>query len=69
VVHRTLKDDGLFLLHTIGKLRHSPKTDAWIDKYIFPNGKLPSAKEIASGPGTALSDRGLAYFGPDYDRT
>ncbi|HRK77076.1 MAG TPA: cyclopropane fatty acyl phospholipid synthase [Thiobacillus sp.] len=48
VVHRTLKDDGLFLLHTIGNSVTSPKTDAWIDKYIFPNGKLPSAKEIAS---------------------
>ena len=44
--YRALKDDGLFLLHTIGNSVTSPKTDAWIDKYIFPNGKLPSAKEI-----------------------
>jgi len=69
VVHRTLKDDGLFLLHTIGNSVTSPKTDAWIDKYIFPNGKLPSAKEIAS----VLEQRFLIEdwhnFGPDYDRT
>ena len=68
-VHRTLKDDGLFLLHTIGTAVTTPKTDAWTDKYIFPNGKLPSVKEITS----ALEHRFLIEdwhnFGPDYDRT
>jgi cyclopropane-fatty-acyl-phospholipid synthase len=68
-VHRTLKDDGLFLLHTIGNAVTSPKTDAWIDKYIFPNGKLPSSREIAS----VLEGRFLLEdwhnFGPDYDKT
>ena len=35
VVARCLKDEGLFLLHTIGSnyTRHNP--DAWINKYIF----------------------------------
>ena len=68
-VQRALKDDGLFLLHTIGSAVTSPKTDAWIDKYIFPNGKLPSARELTS----ALEQRFLIEdwhnFGPDYDRT
>ena len=68
-VHRALKDDGLFLLHTIGNAVTSPKTDPWIDKYIFPNGKLPSSKEIAS----VLEGRFLLEdwhnFGPDYDKT
>jgi len=37
-----LKSDGLFLLHTIwGNERH-PVIDAWQNKYIFPNGDLPS---------------------------
>lgn len=67
--HRALKDNGLFLLHTIGNHATSPKTDAWIDKYIFPNGKLPSAREIA----VALEGRFLIEdwhnFGADYDRT
>jgi cyclopropane-fatty-acyl-phospholipid synthase len=66
---RVLKDEGLFLLHTIGSAATAPKTDAWIDKYIFPNGKLPSAREIA----TAVENRFLIEdwhnFGPDYDRT
>ncbi|OJW46005.1 MAG: cyclopropane-fatty-acyl-phospholipid synthase [Thiobacillus sp. 65-1059] len=68
-VHRALKDDGLFLLHTIGNAVTSPKTDAWIDKYIFPNGKLPSAKEIASVLERRFLIEDWHNFGPDYDRT
>jgi len=66
---RLLKDDGLFLLHTIGIYKTSRTVDAWIDKYIFPNGKLPSAAEIAD----VLNERFLIEdwhnFGQDYDRT
>ncbi len=66
---RALKDDGLFLLHTIGVHVTSGYTDAWIDKYIFPNGKLPSARELA----TALENHFLIEdwhnFGQDYDCT
>ena len=66
---RLLKDDGLFLLHTIGIHTTCQKTDDWIDNYIFPNGKLPSARELA----TVLEDRFILEdwhnFGPDYDRT
>lgn len=67
--HRALKDDGLFLLHTIGNSVTSPKTDAWIDKYIFPNGKLPSAKEIASTLEGRFLIEDWHNFGQDYDHT
>ncbi len=64
-----LKDDGLFLLHTIGNYLTSSHTDPWIDRYIFPNGKVPSAVEITA----ALEDRFIVEdwhsFGQDYDRT
>jgi cyclopropane-fatty-acyl-phospholipid synthase len=66
---RLLDSDGLFLLHTIGCHATCRKTDAWIDNHIFPNGKLPSARELA----TALEGRFLIEdwhnFGADYDRT
>jgi cyclopropane-fatty-acyl-phospholipid synthase len=66
---RLLKDDGLFLLHTIGNHQTTLKVDAWIDKYIFPNGKLPSAQKL----GNVLNGRFVIEdwhnFGPDYDRT
>ena len=68
-VHRALKEDGLFLLHTIGNYTTSPKTDAWIDKYIFPNGKLPSAREIASTLENRFLIEDWHNFGQDYDLT
>lgn len=68
-VHRTLKDDGLFLLHTIGNSVTSLKTDAWIDKYIFPNGKLPSASEISSAVESRFLIEDWHNFGQDYDHT
>jgi len=69
VTRRLLIDEGLFLLHTIGNNRTCPTTDAWIDKYIFPNGKVPSAQEIARAiePFYVLED--WHNFGQDYDRT
>jgi cyclopropane-fatty-acyl-phospholipid synthase len=69
MVGRVLKDDGLFLLHTIGNHTTSLTADPWIEKYIFPNGRLPSARQMS----TALEGRLLIEdwhnFGPDYDRT
>lgn len=29
IAHRNLKDDGLFLLHTIGQVRSTKSTDEW----------------------------------------
>lgn len=46
VARGLLRDDGLFLLHTIGN-DHSP-TDPWLNRYIFPNGMLPSTADMAS---------------------
>lgn len=44
-VHQVLKPGGLFLLHFIsGQKEHSG--DAWIKKYIFPGGMLPSLREM-----------------------
>lgn len=66
---RLLVDEGIFLLHTIGSDVTTTATDAWIDKYVFPNGKIPSAREMAD----ALEGRFLIEdwhnFGRDYDRT
>lgn len=69
VARRCLADDGLFLLHTIGKnLRRTP-TDPWIDRYIFPNGDLPSIGQIADGCEDSFVIEDVHSFGPDYDRT
>ncbi|BCL94031.1 cyclopropane fatty acyl phospholipid synthase [Ralstonia pseudosolanacearum] len=69
VAERCLADDGLFLLHTIGRNESGHGTDPWIDRYIFPNGELPTLADI----GLACEDRfvveDLHNFGADYDRT
>lgn len=69
MARRVLRDDGLFLLHTIGNYATAARTDAWIDKYIFPNGKLPSAREITAALEGRFVIEDWHNFGPDYDRT
>jgi cyclopropane-fatty-acyl-phospholipid synthase len=40
-----LADDGVMLLHTIGRLGEPGLTDAFTRKYIFPGGYIPSLSE------------------------
>ena len=68
-VQRLLKDEGLFLLHTIGNHATSNRSDPWIEKYIFPNGKLPSAADIARAVERRFLIEDWHNFGQDYDRT
>lgn len=68
-VAELLKDDGLFLLHTIGGNISSLNTDPWIHRYIFPNGVIPSARQITSGFEGLLVLEDWHNFGPDYERT
>ncbi len=69
LVRDRLKDDGLFLLHTIGKDESVSTTDPWIHKYIFPNGMLPSVKQISSAAEKVLVLEDWHNFGVYYDLT
>lgn len=64
-----LKDDGLFLLHTIGLERTTVRIDPWIDRYIFPNGKIPSALQMTKALDGRFIIEDWHNFGPDYDKT
>ena len=44
-VSQIMKDGGAFLLHFISALKEHPG-DAWIKKYIFPGGVVPSLREM-----------------------
>ncbi|MDP4162696.1 MAG: cyclopropane-fatty-acyl-phospholipid synthase family protein [Bacillota bacterium] len=46
-VNELLNHGGLSVLHTITSPRDGG-TDAWIDKYIFPGGYIPSTKELVN---------------------
>jgi cyclopropane-fatty-acyl-phospholipid synthase len=39
-----LVDDGIMLLHTIGRWNGPSDTNAWVWRYIFPGGYTPNAK-------------------------
>lgn len=69
VVARNLKPYGLFLLHTIGANETNMNVDPWINKYIFPNGCLPSIKHIATTSEGKFVMEDWHNIGADYDRT
>ena len=41
-----LKDDGVALVHCIGRLDGQGNTNAWLRKYIFPGGYAPALSEV-----------------------
>lgn len=43
---RLLKDDGVMLLHAIGRNGAPGATNPWIRKYIFPGGYIPALSEV-----------------------
>lgn len=67
--NRFLKDDGLFLLHTIGSPESKTETDPWINKYIFPNGVIPSISQLGNAMEHMFNIEDLHNIGPDYDKT
>lgn len=45
-VRRLLTDDGVMLLHAIGRSDGPGATNPWIQKYIFPGGYIPALSEV-----------------------
>ena len=43
-----LADDGVMLLHSIGRSDGPGSTNPWIAKYIFPGGYVPALSEVAA---------------------
>ncbi|MDA8088187.1 MAG: cyclopropane fatty acyl phospholipid synthase [Nitrospiraceae bacterium] len=68
-VHDCLKEDGLFLLHTIGKDVSGVSCDPWTAAYIFPNSMIPSMKQISTAIEGLFAVEGVQNLGPHYDAT
>ncbi len=64
-----MKDDGIFVLHSIGGNKSKWSTDPWIDKYIFPHGHLPSITQLGDAIDNLWVVEDWQNFGPDYDNT
>jgi cyclopropane-fatty-acyl-phospholipid synthase len=45
-IEELLAEDGVALLHTIGRSGPPTSTDPWIRKYIFPGGYIPALSEV-----------------------
>ena len=68
-VNELLPEDGLFLLHSIGGGLTRRSGDPWMEKYVFPNGMIPSPKQVTGAAEGRLVMEDWHNFGPDYDRT
>ncbi|KFC68716.1 Cyclopropane-fatty-acyl-phospholipid synthase [Devosia sp. LC5] len=66
---RLLVPDGLMLLHTIGGHSSTSHGDPWSEKYIFPNGMLPSIAQIGKATESLFVIEDWHNFGADYDTT
>lgn len=70
VASKVLKNDGFFLLHTIGSSESSKSCNSpWLDKHIFPNGQIPSIKQIGSAIEGLFVMEDWHNFGCNYDKT
>ncbi|MBC8500239.1 MAG: cyclopropane fatty acyl phospholipid synthase [Nanoarchaeota archaeon] len=69
VVNRCLKPDGIFLLHTIASNLSRTTGDPWMDKYIFPDGMIPSIKQFGKATEGLFVMEDWHNFGADYDKT
>ena len=69
-VHRHLTEDGISLLHTIGR-DNSLKTgnDKFIKKYVFPNTLVPSVAQIGNAIDSLLVMEDWENLSTDYAKT
>lgn len=64
-----LKEDGLMLLHTIGRDETGLTADPWITRYIFPGGQLPSMRQLTTAVEGQFVLEDFHNLGHDYDPT
>jgi cyclopropane-fatty-acyl-phospholipid synthase len=69
VVDRCLKEDGIAFVHTIGSNRSITTGEPWTDKYIFPNGVLPSITQLGKAFEGLFVMEDWHNIGPHYDPT
>lgn len=69
VTDRCLKDDGIAFIHTIGGDESITAGEPWSNKYIFPNGMLPSIAQLGKAMEQILVVEDWQNIGPHYDKT
>lgn len=69
VLKRSMTPEAISLLHTIGTNHSMPTANPWYDKYIFPNGIIPSAMEVTKAMDRLVLMNDWHTFGTSYDLT
>jgi cyclopropane-fatty-acyl-phospholipid synthase len=69
VTDRCLKEGGFGLIHSIGSNISTTGADQFTNKYIFPNGMLPSIQQIGAAMEGLFVMEDWHNFGPYYDPT
>lgn len=69
VTDRCLKKGGIAFVHTIGGNVSGTGGDPWTEKYIFPNGMLPSIAQLATAMEGLFVVEDWHNIGPHYDKT
>ena len=67
--YENLEYDGIAFIHTIGGNQSNTKANRWTDKYIFPNGMIPSIAQLSKAMEGLFVMEDWHNFGEDYDKT
>lgn len=69
-IEKNLKEDGVALIHFIGRTGPPGNLSPWFQKYIFPGGYTPSLSEVAGVvEKTKLEAADIEVWRTHYDRT
>ena len=69
LAHRCLKPGGIAFVHTIGSNYDVTSADSFTNKYIFPNGMLPSIPQLSKAMQGLFVMEDWHNIGPHYDKT
>jgi cyclopropane-fatty-acyl-phospholipid synthase len=69
VVHRSLADEGVALIHTIGSNESQRHGIPFFEKYLFPNAASPSIAQLGKAMEGLFVVEDWHNFGPDYEPT
>jgi cyclopropane-fatty-acyl-phospholipid synthase len=64
-----IKDDGLFMMHSISSMTTTETIEPWLEKYIFPGGVIPSMAQIGKAIDGLWAVVDVHNIGPHYDKT
>jgi len=70
VAERSLKDDGVFVLHSImGRIALGPAQSTFLNKYIFPNGELATLAQLSKAAEGLFTEEAHHQLTGHYEKT